>query len=111
MSIHPAALALADLAAQMRPDWQRAHFEGAMAAAASAGWSWPRTCKQAFALLLDENATPHDLAAATRDPLRHEPPGDYAHGGEEARAEMERSLRQAAEQRAYRDIAEGGDAA
>jgi hypothetical protein len=83
MTVQAAPIRLADLAEEMRPDWDRAQFDGVLAAARGAGWSWHRTFKLVSQLLLDESATPRDLAVAIRDPLRPGPaPADSADVGE-----------------------------
>lgn len=69
-AVHPAPLQLADLAAAMRPDWDRADLEGAIAAARTGGgWSWPRVFAEVARLLVQEDSSPRDLTAAARNPL------------------------------------------
>ena len=65
--IHPAPSQLADLAAAMRPDWDRTQFEGAVAAARTGGWSWPRLFMEVARLLVQEDSSPRDLTEAARD--------------------------------------------
>jgi hypothetical protein len=66
--VHPAPLQLADLAAVMRPDWDRRELEGAIASARSnGGWSWPRVFIEVARLMVDEDAAPRDLNVAARD--------------------------------------------
>lgn len=67
--IHPAPLQLADLAAVMRPDWNRAHLEGAVAGARQNGWSWPRVFAEVARLLVQDDSSPRDLTEAAREPL------------------------------------------
>jgi len=75
--VHPAPLQLADLAAVMRPDWDRAELEGAIAGARSgSGWSWPKVFIETCRLLVDEDASPRDLAVAARDQLAPRRPAD-----------------------------------
>lgn len=66
-NVHPAPIQLADLAAVMRPDWDRAQLEGAIASARSSGWSFPRVFSEVARLLVQEDSSPHDLTAASRD--------------------------------------------
>jgi hypothetical protein len=69
--IHPAPLQLADLAAVMRPDWDRRELDGAVAdARTSGGWSWPRVFSEVARLLVLEDSSPKDLTVASRDQLR-----------------------------------------
>jgi len=74
--VHPAPLQLADLAAVMRPDWDRHHLEGAIAAARASGWSWPRVFIEAARLLVDGNSSPRDLAEAAKDQAAARSPAD-----------------------------------
>lgn len=67
--VHPAPSQLADLAAVMRPDWDRATLEGAVAQARSYGWSWGRVFIETARLLVDESSSPRDLTVAARNPL------------------------------------------
>ncbi len=80
--VRPAPIQLADLAAVMRPDWDRAELEGTIAAARSSGWSWPKLFSETARLLVQEESSPRDLAAAARNPLeRHgHDPGAYERG-------------------------------
>jgi len=70
--IHSATPQLLDLAAGMRPDWSRDDLSGALTAARSSGWPWPRACMTAVRLLCDPEATPRDLLAEVRNPLARE---------------------------------------
>ena len=75
MTICPAPLELADLAAVMRKDWDRREFQTALDACRFAhtdddGWDWQRTFRLAAAHLNDPSATPRDLATAARSPFR-----------------------------------------
>lgn len=63
-NVHPAPSQLAELAAAMRPDWDRAQLEGAVTAARSGGWSWPRVFSEVARLLVQEDSAPRDLTAA-----------------------------------------------
>ena len=63
-NVHPAPMQLADLAAAMRPDWDRTQLEGAIAQARSSGWSWPRVFSETARLLVQEDSAPRDLTAA-----------------------------------------------
>lgn len=75
--VHPAPLQLADLAAVMRPDWDRAELEGAITGARSgSGWSWPKVFSEVARLLVDEGASPRDLAVAARNQLAPRQPAD-----------------------------------
>jgi hypothetical protein len=65
----PAMQELLDLAEKTRPDINRCDLEGALLACGTAGWTWSRTLVAA-AQILAHGETPHDLRAATRDPLR-----------------------------------------
>ena len=67
--IHPAPLQLADLAAVMRPDWDRGTLEGAVAAARTSGWSWPKVFSEVARLLVMEDSSPHDLTVASRNQI------------------------------------------
>jgi len=69
--INPAPIELADLAAVMRPDWDRSLFEGAVAHALRS-WSWPKVYGEVSRLLVQEDASPRDLTAAVdaQDPNR-----------------------------------------
>jgi hypothetical protein len=87
-AIIPAPGRLADLAEEMRPDWDRRQFEGALDAAARAGWSWLRQYDLATSLMRDENATPYDMAVAVRDPRHRSSPGDPGEDYRAARAAM-----------------------
>ena len=76
MTINPAQPQLLDLAAEMRPGWDRDDLSLALVAARNAGWSWCRTLLQVARLLCDEKAVPHDLAVAARSPLERTQPAD-----------------------------------
>lgn len=67
--IQPAPQQLLDLAAAMRPDWDREQTSLALVAARNAGWEWTRTVLAVARLLCDEKARPQDLAAAARKPF------------------------------------------
>jgi hypothetical protein len=73
IAINPSPVALADLAEAMRPDWNRADFEGAVAYAMRE-WDWRRVFGEVSRLMNDEGATPRDLVAAAeaaaRDPRK-----------------------------------------
>lgn len=69
-----AAGELQALAAVMRPDWDQRALSAALMSASAAGWPWPRAFLAAARLLADPDATPRDLLAETRDPLRRDPP-------------------------------------
>jgi hypothetical protein len=79
ITINPSPVALADLAEAMRPDWNRADFEGAVAYAMRE-WDWRHVFGEVSRLMNDEGATPHDLVAAAdaaaRDPRKR--PGTHA---------------------------------
>jgi len=83
VTIRPAQPELLDLAAAMRPDWDRDRLSGALAAAANNGWPWPR-----------------DLLAEIRDPLHREgrplSAEDNARHAAEAKAALDDSLRRPA---------------
>jgi hypothetical protein len=69
---------LADLAAAMRPEWDRDVLSSAIVAAKNAGWTWTRTFAETARLLTDENATPWDLKRAAASPLRRDQPDPAA---------------------------------
>ena len=99
MSILPAPIELADLAAVMRPDWDRRQFEGAVDACRIAhtdddGWDWAKTFRLAAAHLADPSASPRDLANAAR-PFEHGGPGDYGSRAAEARRLLGYDVREA----------------
>ena len=75
-NIHPAPIQLADLAATMRPDWDRAQLEGAIASARSSGWSFPRVFMETCRLLVQEDSSPRDLTEAARDQVARPTPAD-----------------------------------
>jgi hypothetical protein len=76
MTIEPATPQLLDLAAEMRPDWDRDQLSLALVAARNAGWTWTRTITATVRLLCDVKAVPHDLAVAARSPLERAVPAD-----------------------------------
>lgn len=94
--VHSAPQQLISLAAEMRPDWDPDQLQHALMAAKAANWSWARTFMLTARLLADENASPRDLAAEARNPLKAA--DDVAEPSDEYR-----QLRQA--------YAPGGDAA
>jgi hypothetical protein len=57
---------LVALAAEMRPDWNTADFEGAVNAARNAGWTFERIAGEAFRMLRTPNAEPRELRQAAR---------------------------------------------
>jgi hypothetical protein len=69
--INPAPIELADLAAAMRPDWDRSLFEGALAHALRS-WPWPKVYGEVSRMLVQQDATPRDLTVAVdaADPNR-----------------------------------------
>lgn len=67
--IEVATLQLIDLAAAVRPDWDRDRLAGAIGAVRSAGWPWPRILQETVRLMVDEQAGPRDLTEASRNPL------------------------------------------
>jgi hypothetical protein len=75
--VHPAPSQLADLAAVMRPDWDRADLEGAVAQARSFGWSWPKVFGEVARLLTDESSSPRDLHVAARNPVERAQPSPH----------------------------------
>ena len=68
--IQSAPIELAGLAEKMRPDWDMAQFTGALNAAHSSGWDWPRTFRVATLLMADPDASPRDLVEACRNWLQ-----------------------------------------
>jgi hypothetical protein len=76
MTINPATPQLLDLAAAMRPDWDRDQLSLALVAVRNAGWPWTRTFMAAARLLCDVKAVPRDLAVAARSPLERTVPAD-----------------------------------
>jgi hypothetical protein len=72
VTIRPAQAELLELAAAMRPDWERDRLAGALASAAHNGWPWPRAFLAACRLLADPDALPRDLLAEIADPLHRE---------------------------------------
>lgn len=65
----PAEYELRSLAAAMRPDWDADQLSGAMVAAHTSGWSWPRMFTEVCRMLTDDRAQPTDLRDASRQPL------------------------------------------
>jgi hypothetical protein len=73
--VHPAPLQLADLAAAMRPDWDRTELEGAISAARqNDAWPWHRVFLEVARLLVAEDSSPRDLTAAARNPVGRNTP-------------------------------------
>jgi hypothetical protein len=72
-AIIPCPVELASAAETMRPDWNRADFEGALAYAMRE-WEWRRVFGEASRLMTDPAAEPRDLVAAVdaanRDPRK-----------------------------------------
>lgn len=60
---------LSDFAHKTRPDIGRDQMRGAILAAQTAGWEWPRILI-AVAIILAKGEEPRDLIAATVDPLK-----------------------------------------
>jgi hypothetical protein len=91
-SPQPATPELLTLAAKMRPDWDRTDLSGALAAAASNGWDWPKTFLAVCRLLADSEAAPRDLIKAVQNPVAPPKgrPGDYASGAAKAWASLGR---------------------
>jgi hypothetical protein len=59
----PASERLLDLAAETRPDIDRADLQAALAACHSAGWTWPQTLVQTVRMLA-RGEEPRDLRNA-----------------------------------------------
>jgi hypothetical protein len=59
---------IAFAAAARGPEWA-SDLDGALTAARSAGWEWPRAGWFACRLIFTEDASPRDLLEAARDPL------------------------------------------
>jgi len=99
-AIRSATPELLELAAAMRPDWERRDLAGALASAANNGWPWPRAFLAACRLLADPDAEPRDLLAEIRDPLHRDgrplSAADNARHAAEARARLDDSLRRPA---------------
>jgi hypothetical protein len=74
---YPAPVRLADLAEEMRPDWPRALFEGALTEALRS-WSWPKVYGEVSRLLVDPDSSPRDLTVAVEgaDPVLSRKPAD-----------------------------------
>lgn len=72
--IRPAQRELVALAAAVREDWNAQAINGAVIAAANAGWSWERTLVTLAVLMTTDDGEPRDLLEATRDP-RQRPTG------------------------------------
>jgi hypothetical protein len=77
-NVHPAPAQLADLAAVMRPDWDRSQLEGAVSAARTGGWSWQRVFSEVARLLVIEDSSPSDLTAAARKQVQAVKPANPA---------------------------------
>jgi hypothetical protein len=69
MVIRPATPQLLDLAEAVRGTRWRDELAPALLSARAAGWDWPRTLLEVARLLVAEDASPGDLAAAARRPL------------------------------------------
>lgn len=78
--LKPARAELLALAAAVRdPEWAR-RLDGALTAAATAGWDWRHAGLEACRLLFgEEDAEPRAIIDATRDPLKRTAPTDPAH--------------------------------
>lgn len=70
-SIKPARTELLALAAAVRDeDWAR-HLDGALTAAANAGWDWRRAGREACRLIFGaDDAEPREITDATRSPFQ-----------------------------------------
>lgn len=68
--LKPARAELLALAAKVRDqDWAR-HLDGALTAAATAGWDWRRAGREACRLIFGtDDAEPREIIDATRNPL------------------------------------------
>lgn len=91
-ALMPAPGELTALAARMRPDWDPQAFTDALTAARTAMWTWDRTCRLVFRMLLDPSAEPRDLRNAARSPVRKQEPGDYGTNAERARELLEQRM-------------------
>jgi hypothetical protein len=105
-AIKPASRELIALATAARGEDWASDLDGALAAARTAGWSWPRTALYAARLIFTEDASPRDLREAARDPLRRAPlappTGEYA----AVRPRAGRSVRLDASEAALAQVAE-----
>ncbi len=99
-AIHPATPELLDLAAAMRPDWERRDLAGALMSAANNSWPWPRAFLATARLLADPDAQPRDLLAEIASPLERNArplsPAANARHAAEAKAALDDSLRRPA---------------
>jgi hypothetical protein len=89
--VRRAVVPLIALAVEVRPDWRRADVQGAIIAAANAGWEWPRVLVEVARLLTDVGAVPRDLIEASLPPTAVRPapePGTEARGAELVRAAL-----------------------
>lgn len=68
--IRRAVVSLVTLACEVRPDWNAADVQGAIVAAATAGWLWPRVLVEVARLMVDPDGAPRDLVHASQDPVR-----------------------------------------
>jgi hypothetical protein len=68
--IKPAAAELTALALAARPGWTETAVTGAILAAKTAGWSWPRTLTRMARLVADPDAEPQQMLDELRDPLK-----------------------------------------
>jgi hypothetical protein len=100
VTVESAAAELTALALASRPGWTEREVRGAILAAHTAGWDWPRTLVEMARLIADPQAQPRQLLDELRDPLRRAP----ARSAEEVHARVDQ-LRAQLPQRP------GGDAA
>ena len=68
--IQPAIPELTALALATRPGWTETAVTGAILAAKTAGWSWPRTLTRMARLAADPDAEPQQMLDELRDPLK-----------------------------------------
>jgi len=68
--IKPAIPELTALALATRPGWTETAVTGAILAAKTAGWSWPRTLTRMARLAADPDAEPQQMLDELRDPLK-----------------------------------------
>lgn len=61
---------LTALALAARPGWTETAVTGAIMAAKTAGWSWPRTLTRMARLVADPDAEPQQMLDELRDPLK-----------------------------------------
>lgn len=71
--IESATPQLLDLAAAVRPEWDRDRLAGAIGAVRAAGWSWQRILTETVRLMTDEDGDPAALVDATRNPISRRP--------------------------------------